>query len=190
MNLVERAKAILLTPQTEWRAIEPESGDPAYLFANYVAILAAIPAVCGFIGISIIGFGMPMMGAYRVGFFGGIGHAILRYLLSFVMVYVIALVIDALAPTFGGQKNQSNALKLAVYSMTPVWLSGVFMLLPGFRWLGILGLYSLYLFWLGVPVLMKAPSDKSAPYTAAVVVCGIVIFVVIGAVLGAFSGAY
>lgn len=76
-----------------------------------------------------------------------------------MIVYVIAIVTDALAPTFGGTKNQSNALKLVVYAMTPIWLAGVFLLIPQLR---ILGLYGLYLFWLGIPALMKAPDEKSA----------------------------
>ena len=189
MDLVERTKAIVLTPKTEWQAIEAEPGDPAYLFKNYVAILAAIPAVCGFIGNSIVGMNMPMIGTYRIGIIGGLASAIIGYVLSFVMVYVVALITDALAPTFGGQKNQPNALKLAVYSMAPVWLVGVFSLIPGLRILGLLGLYSLYLFWLGVPTLMKAPGDKSVPYTAAVVVCGIVISLVIGAIVHAVAWA-
>jgi Yip1 domain len=187
MDLVERAKAIILTPRTEWLAIEPEPGDATYLFTNYVAILAAIPAICGFIGLSIIGLGMGPMGAFRVGIGAGLFGAILRYLLAFVMVYVMALIIDALAPTFGGRKDQSSALKLAVYSMTPAWLAGVFLLIPSLGFLGILGLYGLYVFWLGVPVMMKAPSDKSAAYTAAVVVCAIVISLVVGVILGAFT---
>ena len=81
-------------------------------------------------------------------------------------------------------------MKLAVYSMTPVWLAGVFSLIPGLRMLGALGLYGLYIFWLGVPELMKAPADKIVPYTAAAVVSGNVITLVIGAAMGAFTGAY
>jgi hypothetical protein len=161
MDIVARVKAILLTPKSEWLVIEGESGDPAYLFTNYVAILAAIPAVCGFIGTSIIGIGMPGGATFRVGIVSGIASAIVHYLLAFAMVYVLGLIIDALAPTFNGQKNQPNALKLAVYSMTPAWLAGVFSLIPGLRILGILGLYALYLLWVGLPLLMKAPEDKS-----------------------------
>ncbi len=189
MDIVERVKAIILTPKTEWQAIEGEPCDAAYLFTNYVAILAAIPAVCGFIGMSIIGIGLPMIGTYRVGIVSGLVSAIAHYVLAFVMVYVLALITDALAPTFGAQKNQSAALKLAVYSMTPAWLVGVFSLIPGLRILGILGLYSLYLFWLGVPALMKAPDEKSVPYTAAVVVCGIIISLVIGVIVRMIAGA-
>lgn len=180
MDLVERAKAIVTTPKTEWQAIEGEPGDPAYLFANYVAILAAIPAVCRFIGTAI--FGRSIL--------GGFGYAIVHYLLTFVMLYVVALIVDALAPTFGGQKSQSAALKLTVYSMTPAWLGGVFWLIPALGILSILAaLYGLYLFWLGLPKLMKAPDDKSVPYAAAVVVCVIVIGFIIGAVARAIAWA-
>jgi hypothetical protein len=187
MDLVERVKAILLTPKSEWLVIEREPGDPAYLFTNYVAILAAIPAVCGFIGTSIVGVSLPIGGTVRVGIVAGIVSAVVQYLLAFAMVYVVGLIIDALAPTFNGQKNQPNAMKLAVYSMTPAWLAGIFSLIPGLRFLGVLGLYGLYLLWLGLPPLMKAPAEKSIGYAAAVVVCAIVISIVFGAIVGVFA---
>jgi len=178
MNLVERVKAILLTPKTEWPVIEREPGDAAYLFANYVAILAAIPAVCGFIGTVIAGG--PL--------FAALIAAVVKYILTFVAIYIVALIVDALAPTFAGQKNFSNALKVTVYSYTPSWLAGVFLLIPGLRLLTILGLYGLYLLWLGLPSLMKSPEDKAIGYTAAVVICAIILALVIGAVLGVFIG--
>ena len=188
MDIVERVKAILLTPKSEWLVIEREPGDPAYLFMNYVAILAAIPAVCGFIGRSIIGTSLPLVGTVRVGLAAGLASAILHYLLAFVTVYVVALIIDALAPTFDAQKNQPNSLKLAVYSMTPAWLAGVFSLIPGFRSLGVLGLYGLYLLWVGLEPLMDAPKEKTIGYAGAVVVCAIVITLVFGAILSVFTG--
>ena len=94
------------------------------------------------------------------------------------------MIIDALAPTFLARKNQENAMKLAVYSLTPTWLAGVFALIPGLGFLRILGLYSLYVFWLGLPVLMRPPPDKTAPYAIATVLCGIVLWVVVTAVTG------
>jgi hypothetical protein len=182
MDIVERVKAILLTPKSEWLEIEHESGEPAYLFSNYVAILAAIPAVCGFIGTSIVGFG-----GFRVGIVSGIVAAIVRYLLAFVLVYVVGLIIDALAPTFDAQKNQPNALKLAVYSMTAAWVAGVFLLIPALSFLSILGLYGLYLLWVGLPPLMKVPEEKSVGYAAAVVVCAIIASVVVSVIVRAFT---
>jgi hypothetical protein len=176
MDIVERVKAILLTPKSEWLVIERESGDPVFLFMNYVAILAAIPAVCGFIGLSLIG---------SVGIGAGLVFAIVQYLLAFVFAYVLGLIIDALAPTFDAQKNPANALKLAVYSMTPGWVAGVFLLIPVLRVLAlILGLYGFYLLWVGLPLLMKGPEEKAVVYTAATVICAIVISFVIHLVVG------
>ena len=178
MNLVERVKAIITTPKTEWPVIANEPGDAGYLFPNYVAILAAIPAVCGFIGSVILG--LPILLAL-VG-------AVLRYLLTFVGIYIVAMIVDALAPTFSGQKNFSAALKVTVYSYTPYWLAGVFTLIPGLRFLTILGLYGLYLLYLGLPPLMRCPEDKAIGYAAAIVVCAIVVIIVIGLILGTVVG--
>ena len=173
MNLVARVQAILLNPKTEWPVIEREPGEVGFLFTNYVAILAAIPAVCGFVGLLIIGGSL----------FSGLLGAIVGYILAFVGVYVMALIIDALAPSFNGQKNFGNALKLVVYSSTAAWLGGVFSLIPALSILGLLcGLYSLYLLYLGIPVLMKSPEDKSLIYTVVAVVCAIVVSIVIGAI--------
>ncbi|HVX92216.1 MAG TPA: Yip1 family protein [Xanthobacteraceae bacterium] len=183
MNVVERVKSILLTPQTEWRAIEREPGDPAFLFTNYVAILAAIPAVARFIGLSIIGVSAPIVGTVRLSVGSGLAHAIVEYLLTFVVVYVMAMIIDMLAPTFAGKKNFDNALKLAVYSYTPGWLAGIFLLIPGLRILTLLGFYGIYLLWKGLPVLMKSPKDKNGVYLLAVIGCAIVLAIVVSAII-------
>jgi hypothetical protein len=188
MNLVERVKAILLTPDTEWRAIEGEPGDASYLFSNYVAILAAIPAICGFVGTSLIGVTLPVAGTVRVPIITGIIAAIVGYLLAFVGVYVLALIVDALAPNFNGQKNFFNALKLAVYSATPAWLAGVFSLIPSLVFLGILGLYSVYLFYVGLPIMMRSPLEKTLVYTIAVIAVAIIISLLIGSIQASLIG--
>ena len=185
MNLFERVKGILLNPRAEWAIIEREPGDMAYLFMNYVAILAAIPAVCGFIGGSLIGISLPGLGAVRVPIVTGLMGAVLGYLLTFAMVYIVAMLAELLAPTFQGQKNFENALKLVVYSYTPAWLAGVFLLIPSLGFLAILGLYGLYLLWTGISPLMKAPQEKSIVYTLAIIVCAIVIGLIVGLVQAA-----
>jgi hypothetical protein len=178
MNLVERVKGIILTPKTEWPIIAGEPGDVGTLFGGYVAILAAIPAVCGFIG-AVLG-GAPVVAAL-------IG-SVIKYLLTFVAIYVIAWIIDMLAPTFSSSKNFANALKLTVYSYTPSWLCGIFLLIPGLRFLTILGLYGLYLLWLGLPPLMKTPPDKTIGYTIAIIVCALIIAILIGLLVGGLIG--
>jgi hypothetical protein len=108
------------------------------------------------------------------------------YVLTLIGVYVLALIIDGLAPSFDGTKNQIQALKVAAYSATAGWLAGVFALIPGLRILGILGLYSLYLLYLGLPVLMKAPKEKALGYTVVVIVAAVVLAVIVSMVVGRF----
>ena len=183
MNLIERVKNILISPDAEWPVIAEEPGDVTTLFTRYVAILAAIPAVCGFIGGSIIGMTVSV-GTFRVPILAGLINMVLGYVFSFVIVYAVALIIDALAPSFRAERNFSAALKLSVYSFTPVWLAGIFILIPGLRFLSILGLYGLYLLWTGLTPLMKVPRDKSFFYALCVVLAAIIVTVALAIVQG------
>ena len=151
-------------------------------------ILAAIPAVAGFIGMSIIGYGSLLGVSFRVPIAQGLAGMVVSYALALGGVYVLALIIDALAPNFGGTKNMNQALKLAIYSATASWLAGIFSVIPGLGILGLLGLYSLYLLFTGLPLLMKSPGDKAMTYTIVIIVCAIVIGVVIGAISGGIMG--
>jgi len=187
VNLVERVKNILLQPRQEWPVIEAESTDPGSLYTGYIMPLAAIPAAAGFVGASLLGFGVLGV-TYRVPILRGLTGAVVQYVGILVGVYVLALIIDALAPTFGGMKSRVQALKLAAYSSTASWLAGIFLLVPGLRALSILGLYSLVLLYIGLPVLMKSPQDRTIGYTIAAIVCAIVIYAVMGAIAGSVTG--
>ena len=183
MNLVERIKGILLQPKSEWLVIEREPGNAGYLFPNYVAIVAAIPPVCAFIGLSIIG-----SGPFRLGIISGILHALVVYALSLISVVVAAYIIDFLAGTFGAQKNLDNAMKVSAYAPTAAWVAGVFKIIPALAFLGILGLYSLYLLHSGIVALMKPAADKALIYTIAVIVCVIVLWTIVFAIPAALFG--
>jgi hypothetical protein len=124
-NLFERIKDILLTPRSEWPVIEREFTEPAFLFVRYVALLALIPALAGFIGQSLVGVEVSV-GTFREPLLTGLTNAAISYLLSFLIVYVVAIAIDLLAQSFGGERNFMHALKLSVYAHTPVWLAGIF----------------------------------------------------------------
>lgn len=180
MNLIERIKRILLQPKQEWEVISGEATTTPDLYRSYIVPLAAIGPVASIIGLSIVGVGMPSGSAFRIPLATAVLSAVVHYVLSLVGVYVLALIIDALAPTFSGEKNPAQALKLAAYSSTAAWIAAIFILIPALGMLGILGLYSLYLLYTGVPILMKAPAEKALVYTIAVAVAAIVLFAVIG----------
>jgi len=195
MNLSERVKNILLRPKQEWEIIAGETTTTADLYRNYIFLLAAIGPVASIIGMSVIGVSMPFTGTFRIPILNAIASAVVSYILGLVNVYIIALIIDYLAPTFSAEKNMNQAMKLATYSFTAGWLASVFVIIPTLAVLSILGLYSFYLFYTGIPVLMKSPPEKSAAYTVMVIVASIIIFFVISWIPRAFityptSGMY
>lgn len=186
--LIQRVQDILLKPKETWPAVAAEPADTASIFTGYVMILAAIGPIASFIGLSIIGAGTFGI-SVRVPIMMGLIHLIVGYVLGLVTVYVLSLIVNALAPTFGGTKNPVAALKLVAYSMTAAWVAGILGLLPMIGILVLLAsLYSIYLFYTGVPVLMKCPPDKAPAYTVVVIVIGIVCGIVVGAITGALMG--
>jgi len=190
MVLVQRIQDILLKPKDTWPQIAQETATPQSLYRDWLLILAAVPAVAGFIGMSVVGVGAFGI-SYRVPILSGLAHAVVGYALSLVMCYLLSLLVNALAPTFGGTQDRLAALKLVAYGSTAGFVGGVFQLLPSLSVLGLLcGLYSIYLIYLGLPVLMRNPPEKSAGYTAVIVVVGIVAGLVVGAVSGAVLGGW
>jgi|CXWL01.1.fsa_nt_gi hypothetical protein len=182
-GLIARVKNIILTPSAEWDVIEKEPAEIAGLYKSYIMILAAIGPVAGMI--KGVVFGYSVLGiTYRPGIMQAAVTAITSYIITLVGVFILALVIDALAPSFGATKNRIQAFKVAAYSSTAVWLARTLELLPGLGTLILLlGVYSLYLLYLGLPRLMKSPADKAMGYTAVTVVAAIVVAFVSSLVL-------
>jgi hypothetical protein len=116
--------------------------------------------------------------------------AVAQYVLTLVGVYVIAFIVDALAPSFGGEKNQVQALKLVAYGYTAAWVAGVLNIIPLLGALASLvgGIYSLYTIYLGLPKLMKNPADKTVGYFIVTIVVAVVVYAVIGLVVGMIVG--
>lgn len=190
-SLLQRVKAIILQPRAEWPVIEGEAASIADIYKSHVIPLAAIGPVAAFIHAVV--FGTSFFGiTHRPSFLSSLSSAVVSYIFTLIGVFLMALVIDFLAPRFGGTANRNNAFKLAAYSATAAWVAGIFQLVPGLGMLTILGLYGLYLFYVGVPVMMKAPEDKALIYTIAVVVAGAIagmIFSVVLAPLMLMSGS-
>jgi hypothetical protein len=188
MSLIERVQSILLKPKQTWPVIAAEPADAATIYTRYVLILAAIPALANFIGWTMVGggaFGVTV----RLPIMTGLVQMIVGYALSLAMVYVLALIVNALAPTFDGTKDMVAALKVVAYGSTAGFVGGIFALLPSLAPLGLLAsLYSIYLIYTGLPVLMRSPPGKAGAYTAVVIVCAVVAMIVLGAVSALFVG--
>lgn len=184
-GLVERAKNILFSPASEWEKIATEGGSTTSLYTGYIMPLAAIGPVASFIGMSLIGMSLPLLGHVRSPIAAGLTGMIVHYVLVLLGVFLIGLLVNALAPSFGGQKDSLAALKVTAYSYTAAWVAGIFQLIPMLGILGLLAaLYGLYLLYLGLPALMRCPKEKALGYTVVIVICAIVLTFVISALAG------
>jgi hypothetical protein len=185
-NLVTRVQNILLTPRTEWPVIAAEPETTAGLYTRYILIVSALGPIAMFLKSTLIGTSIPFMGTFRMGMGAGLTMAVLSYVLGLVGIFLFAWVINALAPTFGGQKDSVQALKAAAYGATGAWVGGVAQIVPWVGWIVSLALaiYSIYLLYLGLPHTMKAPADKAAGYTAVSIIVAILLYWVIMAIVG------
>ena len=187
--LKARVTNILKDPKREWPVIAAEPTTVEKLYSSYIAPLAAIPAIATFIGYSIVGQTLPFVGTYRVGIVRGLVSAFVSYVVSLVAVYVAAMVVDWLAPRFESTPNQLQALKLVAYSYTASWVASVVMVFPALLMLSIIGgLYSIYLFYVGLPVMMKTPESKVVPYMVVSAVAVIFIGMILAMLTAALTG--
>jgi hypothetical protein len=169
---------MILKPKAEWPIAAAESTDVGSLYAGYIAPLAAITPICSFVG-------MTFIGTYRTPVVSGVIQAVISYVVALVAVYIVGWIAAALAPSFGGVKDQLQGIKLCAYSSTPVWIAGVVTL---YSPLGIIvliaALYGLYVLYLGVPDTMKVPKEKTIGFIAVLIIVEIVVFVLVGIVAG------
>jgi hypothetical protein len=191
-GLVARVKALLLRPSPTWDEIDLEPATVAGLFKGWVLPLAAIPAVAGAVGLLVFGFSGGFMGfgySFRPSPAWVLGNALLQYGLGVALVFVVGVVVNGLAKTFGGVQDHTQAMKVAAYAPTASWVAGAAMILPQLWIVALLGgLYSLYLLYLGLPKLMKTPAERKLPYFAAVVAVAILASIVIGIASNSIMG--
>lgn len=191
-RVLARVRNILLDPHGEWPAVAAERSSVGEILNPYVMLLAAIPAVAGFLRSTVIGFQIPFSGRVRMGLFPGLRWAIVGWLVSMLAIWLFALVIDALAPSFGGTKDRVQAMKTAAYAHTAVWVAGLAYLLP---WLGIPitiagGLWGVYLLFTGLPHTMKCPPERAVGYTIATLLIGALLSVLLGRLTHGVGGLW
>lgn len=189
-KIITRAKSMLLSPRTEWPVVAAEPDTVSGLYSGYICVLAAIPAIVHFLSSTLIGVSVPFLGSFRVPLAAGLTTAVLTYVLSLVGVFVVALIVDALAPSFSAEKNRVQALKTVAYAYTASWVASILGIIPGLGLLAMLagGLYGIYLLNMGLPFTMKCPPEKAIGYTAVSIIVAIIVGWVLALIVGSVAG--
>ena len=191
--MINRIKNIIMTPKSEWGIIEGEKTPHGNLFIKYVLPLSLITAIAAFIGWGLIGHSVLGFRVHSISW--GIRQTIVHWVVVAGGVYLTAFVIDMLAKTFDATKDFDKSFSLVAHAYTPMFIGGIFYILPSISWLASLcGLYSLYLLYIGLQPMMKVPAEKSTGYFVVslivmVVVAAILSVVLTAILLGSFAAA-
>ncbi|HLP58006.1 MAG TPA: Yip1 family protein [Candidatus Deferrimicrobium sp.] len=187
--IIKRVIGIITKPSIEWVVIkENKLMTVSDMFLKYAIVLAAIPAIAGFIGNALIGTSyMGFTVRYPVS--SALIWAIMTYIMQLVGAFLVGVIIDALATTFGAQKDMVESMKTAVFSFTAAWVSSILLIIPA---LGVLvmvvgGLYSLYLLYLGIKIVKNPPQDKLMGYFIVSLIITIVVFWLISFITAAVA---
>ena len=182
MSTIDRAKNMITSPVKEWDVIATEQPNTGQIMTNYVLVLAGAAAVAAFIGYGFIGFNYGFIRI--IGINWGIYQALSVLIGAIAGVFICAFVIDALAPSFGSEKNMGRSVQLVAYAYTPAWIGGLLSIFPAIALIGaLLGLYGLYLLYIGMPKIKKTPEDKHVGYFIVSLVTIIIVYFIIGLIM-------
>ncbi|HSP88743.1 MAG TPA: Yip1 family protein [Ignavibacteriaceae bacterium] len=187
MNLVERAKNIMFNPKQEWEVVKAESITTSDLYTKYAIILAAIPAVAGFIGYTAFGISWGF-GTIKLPVSTALTWAIITYVTSLVGAVILSFIVDALAPSFGSTKDMVASTKVVVFGYTPAWVAGIFYLFPSLGVIAALaGIYGLVLMYMGLQKVKDVPQDKMVGYFVVIIIVAILVYFVMGLIVSSVA---
>lgn len=183
MALVDRVRNMVVNPEREWPVVAQERTDPAQLVTGYLAPLAIVSAVAGFIGSTLLAAVLPFGGLVG-GVVSGLIGACISVLLLILGCYIVAFIINALAPYFGARPDFTQAFQTAVYGNTAGLAAGVTQVIPilGSFVVLLASLYGLYVLYLGLPHTMQVPREKTMVYFLAILGTCIVLAVILSIV--------
>ena len=175
-------KGLYTNPKQEWRTIENNHEGSSNSIFHIIAI-ALIPAICAYIANAHIGWNIGVGDPLLLTANSALIISISMYFGLIFGVFALAYLIFWMATTFDSVPTYTQAIELASYTATPLFMVGFVMLYPVI-WVdmlvGLAGLtYSVYLLYTGVPILMKIPEEKGFIYASSVVTAGLVLLVAI-----------
>ena len=192
-KIINRVKEIVLKPRETWVTIKSEEDTIAGLCKDYLLILAAVPALASFLGNWIVGYRLPFRfgPVIRLSFFESLIVAIIWYAMTIAGIWVMAKVVSFLAPRFGSTQDDIKGFKVSVYTYTPYLVAGILYIIPSVGNLTpLIGLYGLYLLYLGLPIVMETPKEKSLAYTITIIIVVFLIYIIVTAITVAISRVF
>ncbi len=177
--IVDRTLKIALKPGEFWAETSQENTTAAECYLKYLLIVQAIPAVATFLGLVLFGYSAGPFGNIGVPFGNALGAGISAYIQGLVAAGLVGFLASALAPKFGGASSLDRGVTLVTMATLPMALAGILMLVPTVGLLSALvGIYCLYLLWVGIGPMMGIPDDRKVPYAVVLIVVTVIVMAV------------
>ncbi|MDE1463947.1 Yip1 family protein [Spartinivicinus poritis] len=179
--LLNHIWGLFTTPQQEWRLIRNESNSVSKIYLTHVLLLAAIPAICGYIGFTQVGWSVGTDKLVKLTEANAASMALLGYMAMLAGIFVMGCFIQWMAKTYHANTTLSQTIVFAAYTATPLFLTGLGALLPNV-WLNLFlviagASYATYLLYTGIPVMMKVPKEVGFLFASSVLCVGLVVLV-------------
>lgn len=178
---ISNAKSIVFNQDAEWSRMMAEESERQSLI-RYGITLTIVAYVLLF-ALTFL-FSMAISTIVPFSAMHMMTSVIVQFALAVASIYIVPQILAALAPSFGGENNSLNALKLYVFASTPIWLGSAVAVIPVLGWLVAFAglLFGAYLFWKHFEQAMSIPTDKKIPYLIVSVIILAVVYFVIGGI--------
>jgi hypothetical protein len=176
---ISNAKSIVLNQEAEWTRMMAEESERQSLL-RYGITLIVVAYVLLFVLSFLFSMAVSLVAPFSA--MHMMTSVVVQFGLSVASLYFVPNILAMLAPSFGGENNQLNALKLFVFASTPAWLGTSVGVIPIIGWLAAIAgaLYAVFLFWKHFTQALSIPEDKKVQYLAVAVLILIAVHFVIG----------
>lgn len=163
---------IIRNPKTEWLEIKNEHYNARTVFFGQISVLAAMPALAMFFGVTEVGWSVAGENPVRLDANSAAISAVLFYAAMWAAVAFIGACIYWMEKTYGGKGSLDECLVLTTVTATPLFLSGVSLLWPALWFNVLVGLVamaaSVYLLYSGTPRIMSIPEDRAFMFSSSI----------------------
>jgi len=180
--MIQHTFGLLVKPSAQWRTVAQLPSASFNTLVLYPCILAMLPAVAWYFGTSRVGWTVGDNGqAIRLTAESARQISILFYFGMLACVAGIGYFIHWMSATYGAKSSIVKGIVIAGLTATPLFIAGAVGFYP-LLWLDLLvGVaavsWSVYLLYLGIPVIMDIPEERGFLFSSAVIAISLVILI-------------